>query len=95
MNKTNNVEKFLEIVTQLLLETLQIEKTNIPITLNTDLVSGIGMDSLALSSIDYVDFIIKIEEEFDITFDFNTVIYSVGDLYNYIKSYQEGNNNNE
>lgn len=95
MNKIDNVEKFLEIVTQLLLETLQIEKTNIPITLKTDLVSGIGMDSLSLSSIDYVDFIIKIEEEFDITFDFNTVIYSVGDLYNYIKAYQKGNNNNE
>ena len=90
MDTINDVKNFLEIVNQLILETLQIESIGIPITLNTDLVSGVGRDTIDLSSIDYVDFIIKIEKEFDIIFDFNTKIYTVGDLYDYIMSFSEG-----
>jgi len=51
-----------------ILNSIIIEKENksIVITDNTDIINEIGLDSLAM-----VDFMLKLEEKFEIEFDFN------------------------
>lgn len=54
------------------------------LSMDTKLISGLGTESVELSSIDYVDFLVRVEAEYDVYFDFGTVIYSIQDLYDYI-----------
>ncbi len=58
------------------------------VTFETNLVSGVGVNDVDLSSIDYVKFLAEIEEEYNIVFDFETVMHNISDIYNYIQDYK-------
>lgn len=81
------VTSFLEKMREILSKVLCEECLEIPISLDTYLINGVGMNGLDLSSIDYVDFLVSVENEYDIIYDFSARIYTVGDIYNYISSY--------
>ena len=56
------------------------------VTFETNLVSGVGVNDVDLSSIDYVKFLAEIEEEYNIVFE--TVMHNISDIYNYIQDYK-------
>ena len=84
-----DVSSFLENITQILRKVLYNDIISIPITLDTELVNGVGSNNLDMSSIDYVDFLAIVEKEYDFVYDFDSQIYTVGDIYNYIISYKK------
>lgn len=51
----------------------------------TYLVNKTGENEINLSSIDYVRFLVEIEEKYDIFYDFNEEIVTIGDVLKYIK----------
>lgn len=68
------------------------------ITMETSLVYGVGKDSLDLSSIDFVDLIIVIENYYDVVFEFDATIKTIQDLYDYVvkaKNERAEDENNE
>lgn len=79
---------FLEKIKGLLLSVLNIDDLGFELAMDTKLISGLGTNNLALSSIDYVDFLVCIENEYNIVFDFNVRIYTVRDIYDYIIAYK-------
>ena len=60
----------------------------------SNLITGFGENSIALSSIDYVDLLVNLENRFDIYFDFDVKIETVGDIYEYITRFEETHNSN-
>jgi acyl carrier protein len=85
-----DVKLFLEKVSSILGQILQGgNELEVPITLETSLVNGVGINDIDLSSIDYVRLLVIIEEEYDIIYDFTTVVYTVGDIYDYINNYKK------
>lgn len=95
MNTVLNTEKFIQKMKELLARAILVDELNMPINLETNLVNGVGENCLPLSSIDYVDFLVMVETEYDIVYDFDTTIYTIGDLYHYICNYRAGMNHNE
>lgn len=90
MENQLEIESFLDNMRSILMKVLCVKDLNIEITLETDLVNGVGTDCLGLSSIDYVDFLVLVETEYDIIYDFDTAVYTIGDVYNFIKEYRKG-----
>lgn len=84
------VHEFLKTVESILQSVLEVDKIAVPITMETELVGNVGKDSLSLSSIDYVDFLVCIENEYDIVYDFDTRIYTLRDMYDYVMMYEVG-----
>lgn len=91
MKQNLDVNQFLAKTSEILAKTLCVEKIEVPITLDTRIINGVGANDLELSSIDYVDFLMQIEEEYDIVYGFETIIYTVGDIYNYVREYTSEN----
>ena len=87
-NKMNNAalstKSFLESVEDILKEVLGVSELWIELTMDTLLTYGVGQESLDLSSIDFVELIVKIENLYNITFEFDVTINSLQDLYDYI-----------
>lgn len=87
-NKMNDVvlstKSFLESVEDILKEVLGVSELWFELTMDTLLTYGVGQESLDLSSIDFVDLIVKIENLYNITFEFDVTINSLQDLYAYI-----------
>lgn len=88
MTNILEVKPFLNSMSDILAEILYMETMDIPITLETKLVNGVGTDGMDLSSIDYVDFLARVEYEYNIVYDFNVTIHTIGDIYGYIKEYK-------
>lgn len=82
---------FLESVEDILKEVLGLSKLWKELTMDTLLVYSVGQDSLDLSSIDFVDMIVSIENQYNITFEFDFDIKSLRDLYDYIVTELENN----
>lgn len=80
---------FLENMSSILAKILCVDKFDVPVTLKTRLVNGVGENDLELASIDYVQFLVRVEEEYGIICDFETQIYTIEDVYNYINNYCE------
>lgn len=83
-NSEIQVEEFLNTVETILKRIFEVDNLWIPLSLETTLVYGIGTECLDLSSIDFVELIVQIEELYDITYEFDIEINSIRDLYNYI-----------
>ena len=79
-----NKENFIEDIKEILAKVINSNEYNGIISFDTNLVDGIGTNSIPLSSIDYVKFLTYIEEKYDIIYDFETVIRTIGDIHNYI-----------
>lgn len=77
------IELFIEKVSLILNKVLEDGKTP-RITPDTKLVNGVGQNDFDLSSIDYVDFIVLLEKEFDFVFYFDINLNTIGDFYSYI-----------
>jgi len=90
-----NESTFLERITALLSKFVGRQRLPSSITFETILIEGVGENGVDLSSIDYVDFLTRVEDDFDIAFDFETMIYTIGDIYHYIHSYKEREYRNE
>lgn len=88
MERQLELDKFLEKMRSILKIVLCVKELNVDITLETNLVNGVGIDCLTLSSIDYVDFLVLVEKEYDITYNFDTMIYTLKDVYDYIQEYR-------
>lgn len=71
----------------ILAKILEYEEEEIQINLDSKLVGGVGDNDLNLSSIDYVEFVVEIEKEFDIIYDFNIQISTIKELLDYIDHY--------
>lgn len=82
-------QAFLKNIESLLQDVLAIDTLNIPITLETQLVNGVGENRIDLSSIDYVFFLVAVEDFYNITFDFDAKVFTVNDVYSYIVEYKE------
>ena len=82
--KALSTKNFLESVEDILKEVLGISELWTELTMDTLFIYGVAQPSLDLSSIDYVDFIVKIENLYNITFEFDVTINSLQDLYDYI-----------
>lgn len=54
------------------------------ITRDTVLIGHVGESQLKISSIDYIEIIVKIEEQFDIEFDFEVKLMTVGDWIDFV-----------
>lgn len=76
-------------IKDILFSILEIDDPLIPISKETVLISGSGDNYLSLSSIDYVDFLTCIEDEYDIIYDFNARLYTIGDVIAYIIAYKQ------
>lgn len=83
-NNVISVDEFLITVESILKKIFEIDSLWIPLSLDTSLGYGVGTESLDLSSIDFVELIVQIEELFDITFEFDIEVSTIQDLYNYI-----------
>lgn len=79
-----STKSFLESVEDILKEVLGVSELWIELTMDTLLTYGVGQESLDLSSIDFVELIVKIENLYNITFEFDVTINSLQDLYDYI-----------
>ena len=86
MDKNLEVISFLENMSNILAKILCVDKLDVPVTLETRLVNGVGVNDIELASIDYVDFLLYVEKEYDIVYDFETQIHTIGDVYNYIEN---------
>ena len=83
-NSEIQVEEFLNTVETILKEIFEVDNLWVPLSLETTLGYGVGTESLDLSSIDFVELIVQIEELYDITYEFDVEISTIRDLYNYI-----------
>lgn len=83
------LETFLDSMKSILMKVLMMEDLGIPVTRKTDLISGVGVNDLALSSIDYVAFMVEVEIEYNIIYDFDVRIHTIGDVYDYIVAYRK------
>lgn len=90
MNEEIKTSYFLEQVKIALQKTLCIDNLNMDITLDTHLVNGVGANGLSLSSIDYIEFLVLMEDQFDISFGFDTAIFTVQDIYDFVLKYKSG-----
>lgn len=88
-SRTLDKSSFLRNIETLLLQTLEVVCLTSPLGFDTRLVSGVGVQSLGLSSIDYVDFLVSVEDYYDVIFDFDTMLYTIDDIYNYVYSYNQ------
>lgn len=79
--------KALEEIKVILAKVLECDEAEIDIDTNTKLFAEDSENNLGLSSIDYVEFMVEIEERFNIVYDFDTKISSVGELLEYIETY--------
>lgn len=77
----------LEKIQKILFKVLEKEDIGNDITEQTKLISSDVNDDIALSSIDYVEFLIDVEKEFNIVYDFDVVFETIGDLVEYIDNY--------
>ena len=93
MNRRLEKDEFLKKISELLAKTLCLKELNVKIDFETNLVNGVGENCLTLSSIDYVDFLVMVEKEYDIGYNFDTTIYTISDLYNYVNCYEAIENN--
>ena len=94
MNDTAlSTKSFLGSVEDILKEVLGVSELWFGLTMDTLLTYGVGQESLDLSSIDFVELIVKIENLYNITFEFDAIINSLQDLYDYIVRKQECNSN--
>lgn len=85
MNNTAiQVEEFLISIETILKKIFEVDSLWMPLSLETSLGYGVGTESLDLSSIDFVELIVQIEELYDITFEFDVEISTIQDLYDYI-----------
>ncbi len=80
---------FLENIGTILAKVLCVAQEDICVTLETKLVNGVGEGDIDLASIDYVDFLMCIEEEYNIVYDFDTKIQTIGDVYEYIQNFRK------
>lgn len=87
VDKQVDKKTFLKEIETILKKVLEIDELNFPLTFDTSLVSGVGMNTLNLSSIDYVDFLVCVETAYNIIYDFDIALYTIGDIYNYIVVY--------
>lgn len=90
-----SADRFLETIENILKEVLGLTELWNKLTMDTLLVYGVGQDSLDLSSIDFVQLIVKVEDQYNITFEFDVTINSLQDLYNYVVRELECNNDDE
>ena len=81
---------FLEKVKNILSDILEVDFADVPLTMDTSIVDMFAEDSLSLSSIDYVRFLINIEDQFNVVFRFEDRMVTLGDIYRYINNYLEG-----
>ena len=75
-------DKNLIIIKEILCEVLQMDKQELNsynIDENTCLIYELGEQGLPLSSYDYVSFITELEREFNILYDFEKPIETIGD----------------
>jgi acyl carrier protein len=79
----------IERLEKILYKVLEKEKNNEHISEKTRLISNGEMSDTELSSIDYIEFLVEVEKEFDIVYDFDKVFYTVGDLLKYISDYEK------
>ena len=86
MDRQLDVISFLENMNSILAKILCTDKLDVPVTLETRLVNGVGVNDIELASIDYVDFLVCVEEKYNIVYDFETQIHTIGDVYNYIEN---------
>ncbi len=91
LNESISITDFLKRTSLILGKVLCIEDLDVNISLDTKLVNGVGQNDFDLSSIDYADFIVLMETEFDFEFDFFVQIKTIGDMYNYLFERNEGN----
>lgn len=90
-----STKRFLKSVEDILKEVLGVSELWIELTMDTLLIYGVGQESLDLSSIDFVELIVKIENLYNITFEFDVTINSLQDLYDYIIRELECNSDDE
>lgn len=83
MNEVEVVKK----IEKILIEVLELEGEELKITKEMQFRSDIAEKGLGMSSIDYVEFMVKIESEFNIVYEFDKIIETVGDLVIYILNY--------
>lgn len=84
-----NDDVILEKIEDALHKVLEVESLDVDIRDDINLVGGISFGNLGLSSIDYVEFIILMEDEFNIVFDFDVRINSISEMVDYIKNEKE------
>lgn len=84
MLEDNNILERLEkvLISILNIEHIQIEKA-------MHIGNQLGENCLALSSLEYVQFILAIEEEFNVVIDYEVDMITIGNLVDYIRLYEK------
>lgn len=84
MLEDNNILERLEkvLISILNIEHIQIEKA-------MHIGNQLGENCLALSSLEYVQFILAIEEEFNVVIDYEVDMITIGNLIDYIRLYEK------
>ena len=75
-NEKLSQEFFLKSIEDILKEILGITELWVNLTMDTSLVFGVGENGVDLASIDFVDLIVKVENEYNVTFEFDAAIYT-------------------
>ena len=78
MKYENEIKQVLANVTEQSLDMFEIDE-------ETALIGG----DLGISSMDYVELLVSMEDEFDVVFDFSTQIETIGDLIDFLDEKKE------
>lgn len=75
------------------IEIIIFEETNKKISLSEDhiLIGSIGNNQIALSSIEFVKIIVRLESQFNVAIDFDVKLNTVKDIIDYIEQATDAN----
>ncbi len=79
-----NERKMLNEIKEIIAEVLEEDISEVIIDGNTKLIGGMGENEIGLTSIDYVQFLVALEEKFNVIFDFGINIDTVSELMEYL-----------
>lgn len=85
-------DKDLLVIKEILMEILEVDESQYSkyeITRDTYLVNKTGKEQINLSSLDYVRFITEVENRFNVFYNFEGNLNTVGDIMNYISKYKK------
>lgn len=82
-------KEFLYKMENLLKRVLYVEDLGFEVSLDTRIINGTEENGLDISSIDYIFLMSLVEEEFGFIYDFDMLIYTIGDIYSYLKDTKE------
>lgn len=85
-------------IKEILMEVMEVEECDYDkykINRETYLVNKVGVEQINLSSLDFVRFIVEIENKYGVFYDFEEDLTTVGNVIDYISKYKKWRKSDE